>query len=410
MSLPFQNKQIILGVTGSIAAYKSAWIASRLTQQGALVDTILTDAAKKFITPLTFQSLTGRKALDESALWGDQSHVIHVHLAQHADALIIAPITANTIAKLANGICDNLLSITVASYASYLHDKPAIIAPAMDGGMYKNPQVQENLKKLINHGYHILGPEKGHLASGLESVGRMTDPETIINATRYLLTRNGPLHNKHLVITAGGTQEPIDPVRIITNRSSGKQGVALAQAALDAGAEVTLISPPLNISLPYGAKHIQVQTAKQMNEAVLSCIPRCDGLIMAAAVADFTPTTIKKHKIKKTGDKYLLELEPTPDILKNVASLRKQSNQPKVVVGFAAETNNLLENAQKKLASKGLDLIVANDVSKPNSGFAADTNQVTIIQKDGSLISLPKMTKYEVAEHILSIIAEHIQN
>ena len=396
------QKNILLGVTGSIAAYKAADLASKLTQAGALVDVILTPAATEFITPLTFQSVTGRPAFTDEALWGAQAHVLHVGLGHTADMFVIAPATANTIAKLAHGLADNLLVLAGLSFGPGTVDRPFLIAPAMDGGMLNHPATQENQELLRQRGALIIGPEVGHLASGLEARGRMTEPAVILGHIRYMLTRRGPLQGRRVVVTAGGTQEPIDPVRLITNHSSGKQGYALAQAALDEGAEVTLISTLVSLEVPQGVDLIQVTSAAEMESAVMNACIKADVLLMAAAVSDFKPTQMAGQKIKKASGVPILELEPTSDILLSLSKQRFQIKSPKVVVGFAAETQNLIANAETKLKSKQLDLIVANDVSSPESGFGVETNQVTLLHSDGRTFPLPLMTKSEVAEKVIA--------
>ena len=395
------QKSILLGVTGSIAAYKAADLASKLTQAGALVDVILTPAATKFITPLSFQSVTGRPAYTDETLWGAQAHVLHVGLGHTADIFAIAPATANTIAKLAHGLADNLLVLAGLSFGPGTPDRPLLIAPAMDGGMLNHPATQENLEILRQRGALIIGPEIGHLASGLEARGRMTEPVILLGHIRYLLTRRGPLQSRRVVVTAGGTQEPIDPVRHITNRSSGKQGYALAQAALDKGAEVTLISTPVSLPVPAGVIYTQVTSAEEMESAVLNACQEADILLMAAAVADFRPVQVASHKIKKNSRLSALKLEPTSDILSAVAEQRIRLNHPGIVVGFAAETQDLIANAEQKRKIKHLDLIVANDVSTPGSGFGADNNQVTFIQSDGQIVPLPMLPKEEVADRVI---------
>jgi phosphopantothenoylcysteine decarboxylase/phosphopantothenate--cysteine ligase len=396
------QKNIILGVTGSIAAYKAADLASKLTQAGALVDVILTPSALEFITPLTFQSVTGRQAFTDQSLWGAEAHVLHVGLGHSADLFAIAPATANTIAKLAQGIADNLLVLTGLSFGSGAVEHPLLIAPAMDGGMLNHPATQANLDLLRSRGAVIDGPEVGHLASGLEARGRMTEPAVLLGHIRYLLTRNGALQGRGVVVTAGGTREAIDPVRLLTNRSSGKQGYALAQAALDAGAQVTLISTTNSMELPYGAELVLVNSAAEMESAVLNACSQADVLLMAAAVADYRPTWKATQKIKKDSGIPNLDLEPTADILQALWQLRQQSGCPKVVVGFAAETQDLITNALSKLKSKHLDLIVANNVTDPSSGFEVDTNKVTLLFPDGKTSPLPLLTKAEVAEKILA--------
>lgn len=395
------GKHIILGVTGSIAAYKAVDLASKLTQAGAQVDVILTGAAEKFITPLTFQSVTGRRAYVDSDLWGNEAHVLHVGLGHQADVLVIAPCTANTIAKLAHGQADSLLTVTALASTA-----PLVIAPAMDGGMFDHPATQENLDTLRKRGADIIEPAEGHLASGLTGIGRLPETATLIGHLRLILGRRGLLANKKVVLTAGGTQEPLDPVRVLTNRSSGKQGYALAQAALDAGAQVTLITTPTALTPPVGADVVHVETAKQMLEAVLKESDGCDVLIMAAAVADFRPKNTAKDKIKKEGGVPQIELEATEDILKAVsASGLGRSGRPRVVAGFAAESQSLIENAVNKLQSKKLDLIAANDISAEDAGFAVETNRITLLFADGRKESLALMSKTEVAEIIIERIA-----
>jgi phosphopantothenoylcysteine decarboxylase/phosphopantothenate--cysteine ligase len=394
------NKRIVLGVTGSIAAYKAVDLASKLTQAGAQVDVVLTNSAEKFITPLTFQSVTGRRAYTDSDLWGNEAHVLHVGLAHQADLFVIAPCTANTIAKLAHGQADTLLTVTALASTS-----PLVIAPAMDGGMFDNAATQENLDTLRKRGAYIIEPVDGHLASGLTGIGRLPETLDLIGHIRLLLGRRGLLAGKKVLVTAGGTQEPLDPVRVITNHSSGKQGYALAQAALDAGAQVKLITTPVSLTPPVGAEVLRVQTAKQMLDAVLSELPDSDVLIMAAAVADFRPKNQSEQKIKKEGGVPQVELEATEDILKAVAGSRSKMKRLRVVAGFAAESQNLLQNASNKLQSKKLDLIAANDISATDAGFAVETNRITLLFVDGRKESLSLMNKTEVAEIIIVRIA-----
>ncbi len=405
---PLQNKTILLGVTGSIAAYKAADLASKLAQSGARVYAILTQAATHFIAPLTFQSVTGQRAYSDSDLWGSEAHVLHVGLAHKADLLVIAPASATTLARLAHGLADNLLSLTALAFFSDAEKTPLLLAPAMDAGMYGHPATQENVRLLEQRGCLFLGPEEGHLASGLVARGRMSEPAAISGRIRYLLSRRGPWQGKRVVVTAGGTQEVIDPVRYLSNRSSGKQGFALAQAALDAGADVTLISAPAALTPPDGARLVPVRSAAEMQAAVLAESCQADILLMAAAVADFRPATPRGHKIKKEDGDPALALERTADILAAVkaqkAAQREQPSNPKIVVGFAAETQDLLANAQAKLHAKGLDLIVANNVSASDAGFEVDTNRVLLLWADGQRAELPLMSKAEVAEKIVAAL------
>lgn len=392
------GKRIVLGVTGSIAAYKSAALASALAKSGAVVDTILTEAASKLISPMTFSAVTGRKAYLDQDLWKMDDHVLHIDLGEKNQAYLIAPASANTIAKLAHGIADNLLTLTALASRTQI-----AVAPAMDGGMYSNPATQANLEILRQRGVQIWGPAAGHLASGLSGKGRMLEPEILLGHLRTLLGSEGILKGKKVVVTAGGTQEPIDPVRVISNRSSGKQGYAITQAALDQGAEVTLISGSVNLPVPVGANLIQVRTTAEMMEAVLAETDQADLLIMAAAVADYRPVHSADQKIKKgREDSLALKLERTEDILMRVAARKKKAKTgPAYVVGFAAETEDLLENARAKLKAKELDLIAANDVSGSETGIGVDLNRVTLIWKDGTTKDLGTLPKAEVGEALI---------
>ncbi|HMZ43946.1 MAG TPA: bifunctional phosphopantothenoylcysteine decarboxylase/phosphopantothenate--cysteine ligase CoaBC [Anaerolineales bacterium] len=392
------DKHILLGVTGSIAGYKAADLASKLAQSGAKVDVLLTEAGEKFVTPLTFQSVTGRRAYTDKDLWGHEAHVLHVSFGKTADLLVIAPCTADTIAKLANGIADNLLTVTALAATC-----PLVIAPAMDGGMFNHPATQENLAKLKERGAIIIGPAEGHLASGLVGTGRMVEPVEILGQIRMVLGRRyGKLAGRKVVVTAGGTQEALDPVRVITNHSSGKQGYAIAQAALDSGADVCLVTAPTALTAPVGARVVKVNSAEEMLQAVLA--ESADALVMAAAAADFRPKHIAKDKMKKRDGIPQIELEAAPDILKTVSGTPVEKKRFRVMVGFAAESQNLLENADEKLKSKKLDFIVANDISANDAGFAVDTNRVTFLFANGARENLPLTSKMEVAE----IIIEHI--
>ncbi|NUM44888.1 MAG: bifunctional phosphopantothenoylcysteine decarboxylase/phosphopantothenate--cysteine ligase CoaBC [Anaerolineales bacterium] len=393
---PFANKHLLLGVTGSIACYKAADLASKLRQAGAEVEAILTQAAQQFITPLTFQSVTGRRTFVDADLWGAAGHVIHVSLAEKADLMIIAPATANTIAKLAHGQADNLLTIT-----SLAARCPILIAPAMDGGMWDNSATQANVQLLKARGVTFFGPVEGHLASGLRGVGRMTDPADLAGHIRYQLSRGGPLTGQKIVVTAGGTQEPLDPVRVLTNRSSGKQGYAIVQAALDLGADVDLISSPTHLPIPAGANLIPVKTAGEMLEAVLAAIMDSSALVMAAAVADFRPAHPAEQKIKKENTIPPILLERNPDILQTVGFLKHNHQYRGLTIGFAAESQEVLKNAAGKIRAKKLDMIVANDIGAPGAGFEVDTNQVTLLFPDGRQEALPLMGKEEVADRVL---------
>lgn len=391
-----KGKRLVMGVTGSIATYKVATLASSLTQAGTLVDVVMTEAATRFVSPLTFQALTGRPVYTD--MWetetggGLPTHIAHVGLAEGADLLVVAPATANTIAKLALGLADNLLTVTALAARC-----PVVVAPAMDGGMFEHPITQANLEMLASReGVTVVGPVVGRMASGMEGLGRMVEPEALLGACRLALGASGPLAGRRVVVTAGGTREALDPVRFVSNWSTGKQGFALAQVALDRGAEVVLITAPTNLPTPVGAERIDVVSAQDMLAAVLAHAtgdPAASALLMAAAVSDFRPVSRAKHKIKKDEGMPSLEMEATRDILGEVA---KAGRRPEVVVGFAAESQDLVENARGKLAHKKLDLIVANDITAPDAGFAADTNRVTLVTAEGEE-ALPLMTKDEVA-------------
>ena len=396
------GKRILLGVTGSIAAFKAADLASKLTQSGTEVDVILTNAGEKFVTPLTFQSVTGRRAFTDKDLWGDEAHVLHVDLGKKADLLVIAPCTANTIAKMAHGISDSLLTVTALASTC-----PIVIAPAMDGGMFDHPATRENLKTLQTRGALVAGPAAGRLASGLSGVGRMIEPMDILGHVRVARGKNGKLAGKKVIVTAGGTQEAIDPVRVITNHSSGKQGYALAQAALDEGAEVTLITTPTGLNPPIGARVVRVKSAQDMLDALMN--ETADALVMAAAAADFRPKETAKDKLKKRDGIPQIQLEAAPDILKAISGQGGVPKRFRVMAGFAAESRDLLQNASEKLKSKGLDLIAANNISAQDAGFAVETNRITLLFADGSQENLPLMSKTEAAEKIVAHIARLLE-
>jgi phosphopantothenoylcysteine decarboxylase/phosphopantothenate--cysteine ligase len=349
----------------------------------------MTEEALQFISAVTFRALTGRPVVTEMFDLASEFSIEHVSLAKSADIVVIAPATANIIAKLAAGIADDMLCCTVLATKA-----PVLIAPAMETNMYTNPITRDNLSKLKARGVVIIGPAIGWLASGREGLGRLADINDIMGSIRQALGGSGDLTGRHIVVTGGGTQEPIDPVRYICNRSSGKMGYALAEAARDRGAEVTLITAPASLLEPAGINVIRVGTAEEMRQAVENASPRADALIMAAAVADYRPIKVAKDKIKKGKAGLTLELECTPDILGTV-----KGNFIKV--GFAAESSNLVENAKRKLKQKRLDFVVANDIIARDSGFGTDTNRVTIIDRKGKIDSLPLLTKREVADKVL---------
>lgn len=386
------GRRILLGVTGSIAAYKSVALLRRLRSLGADVTVVMTDAAKRFVGPLTFHTLSGHPVYDDP--FDPREEILHLTLADAADAFLIAPATANSIAKLAAGSGDDLLSALALSARC-----PVIVAPAMDAVMWEHRLVQRNLDALRDAGVTVVPPETGSLASGLVGPGRLASEETILTALESCLS-GGSWSGERVVVTAGPTSEPIDPVRTITNRSSGKMGYALAAAARRRGAAVTLISGPTRLPPPPGVDVVAVETAGEMRRAVLEQVEKATLLIMAAAVADFRPKVVQSTKIKKNTAPVTIELVPTDDILMSVSGRRRGL----FVVGFAAETDRVVERASEKLSAKGLDLIVANDVSKPEVGFGADENEVTIVDRQGGIVSVPRLPKSAVAERILDRI------
>ena len=392
---PLENKHVVLGVTGSIACYKAVDLASKLTQQDALVDVIMTSAATEFLAPLTFASITHRPVVTDIFDPQSEMSLDHVALAQRADVVVVAPATANTMAKIAWGLADDALTATVLAT-----EAPIVLAPAMDAHMYENPATQENVQKLESRGVLIVGPAEGHLASGLVGRGRMLETWELLGHIRMVLGRNGDLADRKIVVSAGGTQEPIDPVRVISNRSSGKMGYAIAEAARDRGASAVLVSAPTALPHPVGLRVVDVETTHQMRNAVLDECKDADALIMAAAVADWRPATVASHKVKKgDSDTWSVELTKNPDILAEVQSERL------IKVGFAAESDDLIANAQAKLVGKGLDLMAANNITAGDAGFAADTNRVVLLDREGSAEELPLMSKYEVGHRILDRVA-----
>ena len=395
MSKLFKDKKILLGISGSIAAYKAVDLASKLTQEGALVSVLMTESAKEFITPLTFRSITHLPVLTNLFDPDSPTAVNHIALAKEADAIVVAPATANTLAKLAWGFADDPIGVTwLAS------DAPRLVAPAMDADMWNKQQVFDNVEALRAQGTTICGPAKGHLASGMEGWGRMSEVPEIMARLAVMLGRNGDLAERRIIVRAGGTQEPIDPVRVIANRSSGKMGYAIAEAARNRGAQVILITGPTALPDIIGVKTFKVETAEEMLEEIIDASVEADSIIMAAAVADFRPLHTAEQKLKKAGKTSLsLELTNTKDILGQI---------PKelVRVGFAAETNDILKNAEIKLKEKGLDLIVINDVTEEGSGFGSDTNKVTLLHPDGKQENLPIMDKHLVAWELLDRVRE----
>ena len=391
MPRPFQGKNIVLGVTGSIACYKAVDLASKLSQAGAHVDVIMTESATKFVSPVTFRSITHRPVVTDMFDPASELGIHHVAVAERAEIVVVAPATADFIAKAANGLAEDALGTTILATTA-----PILLAPAMDGHMYENAATQENLERLRSRGVSIAGPASGHLASGLSGKGRLLETPELLGHIALVLGRNGDLAGRKVVVSAGGTQEAIDPVRIITNRSSGKMGYAIAEAARDRGAQVTLVTAPTALDDPTGAEVLHAASVAEMREAVLGACAGADVLVMAAAVSDYRPAQTASQKIKKGADSegMVLHLLKNDDFLVEV---------PKGVlrVGFAAETESLVSNARAKLRDKGLDLIAANDVTEEGSGFEVETNKVTLIDRNGRTEELPLMDKYDVGHRIL---------
>lgn len=385
-----RNKSVLLGVSGGAAAYKAVELIRRLKDEGALVTVIMTEAAKKFITPLSLEIASQNKVYSD--LFGDP--MIHITLPSHTDIMVVAPATANTIGKFARGIADNLLTTCLLSFAGKV-----VLAPSMNWRMYENPFFQENLNCLLSRGVIQVGPEKGSLACGEEGIGRMSDIPEIIEAIKSALSRKDLVKEK-ILVTAGPTREYLDPVRFISNRSSGKMGYAIARAALRRGAEVVLVSGPSALGKPKGVKFIPVETTVDMINAVNQELPSSTVLIMSAAVSDFTTAKSSRGKIEKSGE-LLLKLHRTPDILSEIG---KRKRRP-FIIGFAAETGEKIERAKRKLKEKNMDIIVFNDVTKAGSGFEVDTNKVVIIDSKKEL-KLPLLSKDSVADEILNRLVE----
>ena len=391
-----ENKKIVLGITGSIAAYKACILVRLLIKKGAEVQVVMTPAAKEFITPLTLSTLTQKPVVSEFFDRRDGSWHSHVSLGLWADAMLIAPASASTIGKMANGIADNMLVTTYLSMRA-----PVFVAPAMDLDMYAHPMTQSNLQRLQSYGNHIIEPGTGFLASKLEGKGRMEEPERIVEAMNRFFEKEQRLSGKKVLITAGPTYEKIDPVRFIGNYSSGKMGFALAEVCAEQGAEVTLICGPVTLQTKHPAiRRIDVESAGDMYDAATKSFPKADIAILCAAVADFTPKTTADKKIKRKGDSLMLELQPTQDIAAALGAVKKKKQ---MLVGFALETDNELKNAQEKLERKNLDFIVMNSLQDKDAGFRVDTNKVTIINRHG-LTAYDTKSKREVAEDIVEFI------
>ena len=396
MATPFEDKKILLGVTGSIAAYQAADLAAYLYSFGAIVDTVMTENAARFVSPLTFQTVTARQVFTDTGFWEGDDHTPHIELARTADLALIAPATANTIAKLAHGIADNLLTLTLLAAQC-----PIVIAPAMDSGMYEHPATVENVNILKNRGVTFLGPTEGRLVSGWAGIGCMVEPSEILPQIRYILSRKGHMAGKKIIVTAGSTQEPIDPVRTVVGRSVGRLGYAIAQAGLDNGADVVLISAPTPLSSPFGVKKVSVRTASEMNSAVMDEINGCYALIMAASVADFRPVHSSDQKIKKISGIPQIDFEPTVDILAEAASRQAKTGIPEHLIGFVDETQDVIPNANAKLQAKHCDLMVVNDVSGPETSFDSSNIKATFLYADGRIEELPLLTKELVAQNLI---------
>ena len=386
------GKSVVLGVSGSIASYKAVDLASKLVQMDASVDVVMTPAAREFVTPLTFAAITHRPVVTSMFEPQSELSINHVALAERADIVVVAPATANTIARIAHGMADDPISATVLATRA-----PVMVAPAMDANMYDSPATQANVRTLLERGIHVAGPAEGRLASGLVGKGRLLETADLLGHIRILLGRDGDLAGRKIVVTAGGTQEAIDPVRVITNHSSGKMGYAIAEAARDRGARSVLISAPSALADAVGVKTVRVDSALSMRDALNHECLDADAVIMAAAVSDWRVAEVAGRKVKK-GDSntWTIDLVKNPDLIAGISS------EKIVKVGFAAETESLVENAKSKLVSKKLDLIVANDITASDAGFASDDNRVIILDREGGIDRLPLMSKYNVGVEVLN--------
>lgn len=393
-----KDKTVVIGVSGGIAVYKTLDVVSRLRKLGVNVNLIMTKSATEFVTPLSFQSLSQNYVVcdmfEDPKTWD----VEHISLAKRADVFLIAPATANVIGKIANGIADDMLTTTVMATKAKV-----LIAPAMNTNMYENPILQRNINTLKELGYNFVEPESGRLACGDTGKGKLASPETIVDEVVKLLSKGQDLKGKSIIVTAGPTVESIDPMRYITNRSTGKMGYSIAKEAIERGADVTLITGPTNLTPPQNLKKlVKIESAKDMYEAVLANLDENDVVIKSAAVADYKPKNYSNKKIKKSDDDLVIELDRNKDIAQEIGKIKNN----KILVGFAAETNDLIENASLKIKKKNLDFIVANDLTKEGAGFGVDTNIVKIIDKEGNITEYPKMKKEEVANIILDKIKE----
>lgn len=397
-----RGQEIVLGVTGSIAAYKAVYLLRELTRLGAGVAVVLTEHAQKFVGELTWRTLSGRPVLVDLFDPKTEAAVEHVTVAQRASGFVVAPATANVLAKAAHGVADDFLTTLLLATRA-----PVLMVPAMDGGMWEHPAVQSNVAALRARGVTVMEPEVGPLASGLSGPGRFPEIEAIVEAIHHLLTPLRDLATERLLITSGPTREPLDPVRYLSNRSSGKMGRALAIAALRRGAQVTFVSGPTSLAPPIGATYVPVETAEEMREAVLQHLGKATIVVKAAAVADYRPKSPSPFKIESKREGLALEFVPNPDILKEIAGRKGGA----FIVGFAAETHDVSSRARAKLESKGIDLLVVNDVTRSGIGFEADDNQVTLLDRWRGTLELPRMTKLQVAhaiyDRVLSLRAQH---
>ena len=394
-----KGKTIVLGVTGGIACFKAAALASLLVKQHATVQVIMTENATKFVTPLTFEQLTGQKALTDTFDRNFQHSVEHIAVADRADLVLIAPATANIIAKLAHGLADDMLTTTVLAC-----DCPKAIAPAMNTKMYENPVTQDNLATLRRYGWEVAEPASGHLACGAEGKGRLPEPEELLELCLHAIAREKDLIGKRVLVTAGPTREALDPVRYLTNRSSGRMGYAIAKAAARRGAEVTLVSGPTSLPRPRYMEIVDIESAQEMYEAVISRAKDMDIIIKAAAVADYRPADVAEDKIKKKDGDLSIPLERTRDIL---GTLGQQKREGQFLCGFSMETRDLIENSRKKLTKKNLDMVAANNVKVEGAGFGVETNVLTLITAEGEK-ELPLMSKDAAADALLDAILERM--
>ncbi len=393
--MKLENKNILLGVTGGIAAYKSLELVRLLTKQNAVVNVVMTEHAEKFIGRMSFQALSGNPVLADTFDLASGVEIKHISLPDDASLAVVAPATANFIGKVAHGIADDLLTTMMLAMT-----KPVLIAPSMNVHMYENRIVRDNIARLKQYGYHFIEPNEGWLACGYEGKGRLAEPDQIVEEIELLLTKKD-FQGRHILVSAGPTREYLDPIRFISNPSSGKMGYAIAKAARMRGAEVTLVSGKVNIRPPYGVHFIEVESAQEMFEKINSFFKKTDCIVMSSAVSDFTPSKTSPQKIKKTSEHLDISLDRTKDILSAVA----KNKEDRIIVGFAAETENVEQYAREKLRQKNMDMIVANNVTEKNSGFEADTNKVVIINRDGTAEDFPLMRKSDLADVILDRIS-----